>query len=224
MNLRDKYLALAAMRDFVEELPPEQVSLFHQIAARYRGEPDKFKAAILEEFRSASAAPALPDLDAEMRTLVFASLGKRSSSVWVVVDRVKEAWPMLATATRLRMVGDIREAIERRQAGTAAEVFTWQEICGLPVDATVSLSDLREAAAQAAFDNYDFGAAEIEQCGVWVYSFDEWTRVVLFRSAIANETEAGHFSVAFEPDTAIVRDCGAMLDGIAFAAVVAPAP
>jgi hypothetical protein len=57
-----------------------------------------------------------------------------------------------------------------------------------------------------------------------VYSFDEWTRVVLFRSEIPGEAEAGHFSVAFEPNTAIVRDCGAMLDGVAFTAVVAPAP
>jgi hypothetical protein len=85
----------------------------------------------------------------------------------------------------------------------------------------------REAAAQAAFENYDFGNSAVEDVDGWSYTQpgDEWTRAVYFGDGDAPTTK-GHFAVRFAPDSATVVESYAMINGniIGRAASASPAP
>lgn len=91
----------------------------------------------------------------------------------------------------------------------------------------MSLEDLRESAAQAAYTDYDFGSSEVEDHSGWEYTVpgDEWTRTIFLRSETpGGATDRGHFTVVFEKGTAVVSESYGMFNGNILAPASAPSP
>lgn len=87
---------------------------------------------------------------------------------------------------------------------------------------TYRMQDERAAAAEAAFESYDFGAARIEAAGGWERTDPgrEWSRTIFLertddeaaRDGTCDTLRAG-FTVIFAEGSALVEECWANLDG-----------
>ena len=218
MDLRQKFRALMAMRAFVRDLPPDQAHLFHQIAARYRGDAAEFHSAVLREFREGVATrPSVPAEELELRAAMSYALGRESSAVPEMVETLKTAWPELTQATRDHIASAIETAFTYRMAGTAVEVALWKQILDLHrTEPRMTQDELRAAAAQSAYEAYDFGGAEVEDHSGWEYrtSGNEWTRTVYLEPDTAgNPSRKAQFTVMFEAGTAVVKEAYGTLNG-----------
>jgi hypothetical protein len=85
---------------------------------------------------------------------------------------------------------------------------------------TSSLADLRREAADQKFQDFDFGAAEVEDMDGWEYAGNggEMTRTVYFRDLddASNPTQRGHFTVRFGDGSAEISEAYGMLGGAVF--------
>lgn len=227
MQLRDKFLALMALRGFVRDLSPEQAHLFHQIAARYQGDAEGFQLAVMTEFSQIGRTPAVPPSDLEIRSAASYALGRETIAVSEIVAKLAVAWPELHAQTRKQIRSDIETAIHYKMAGGAAEVSMWKSILKLDRNSAAlrpELQNLRLQAARTAFDSYDFGDAVVEdhQAG-WSFmpAGDQFFRDIYIQPETPGEpTRKGVFTVQFEPGTAVVRECQGTMDGN----VLGPAP
>lgn len=208
-----------AMRAFVRDLPPDQAHLFHQIAARYQGDASEFQDAVLREFREgAKARPSVSPEELELRAAMSYALGRESAAVPEMVETLKSAWPDLTKATRDHIASAIETAFAYRMAGTAVEISLWKQILDLhhTEEPRMSLDELRAAAAQSAYEAYDFAGAEVEDHSGWEYrtSGNEWTRAVYLEPETpGNPTRKAQFTVAFEAGSAVVKEAYGTLNG-----------
>lgn len=207
-----------AMRSFVRQLPSDQAHLFHQIAARYQGDAEGFHDAVMREFQEgATARPSVPTDELELRSAMSYALGRESAAVPEMIGTIKAAWPELTQSTRDHIASAIETAIFYRLAGGAPEVALWKQILNLqPEERRLSLDELRGAAAQVAYESYDFGDTQVEGHSGWerVSPGNEWTRQVYVTSGEPGQpTQTAQFSVVFEQGTAVVKEACGTLNG-----------
>ena len=60
------------------------------------------------------------------------ALGRRTYAVNDVCSTLKRVWKDIEPHTRYAIQAEIKEAIDRNQAGTACDVESWKEILELP--------------------------------------------------------------------------------------------
>jgi hypothetical protein len=118
MQLSDKHKALLALRPFVRSLRRDEVSLFHQIAARYQGPAESFEEAVLGEFHESAVC---------LRHLGGADIAEIARAV----EQIETSWPALSRETQGRLVSEIETAIAYREAGGSAAVALWSRILKL---------------------------------------------------------------------------------------------
>lgn len=118
MQLSEKHQALLALRPFVRSLRGDEITLFHQIAARYQGPAEAFKETVLGEFHETSAC---------IRHLG----GDDIAEIERAVEQIEANWATLAPQTQGRLVSDIETAIAYREAGGSAAVALWSRIVKL---------------------------------------------------------------------------------------------
>lgn len=217
MNLREKHEALLAMRPFVRKLPAEQVTLFHEIAARYAGPAQGFADAVRAEFDAAVAAagPRVDELDVRLSGIRALNGGAPADET---VARIRAVWPRLSREFREYIVMDIQGAIDDGKVA-ASELALWHEIRALAdrdPPRQPSLDERRLAAAQVAYATYQFDCPVVVDRAVWTRSPSgrEWKIPILVAAGEAGEgLECGQFVVRFEDLNDTIAEAYGVLNG-----------
>jgi hypothetical protein len=77
-----------------------------------------------------------------------------------------------------------------------------------------TLRDLRSAAADLAWDAYDFGEAVVEDFNGWTSSGNEFSQSIYLEPLDPTKpTDKGHFTVIFAEDSDKIIDVYAMVQG-----------